>query len=66
MCRPVKTVIDEYDLWKSIKVIVTDTSTVNASLRNGAVPLLQKCFQNKGYKINDIHRFVNIIFWMQL
>ena len=43
----VKMVIDEYDLWKSIKMIVT----ANTGKINGSVSLLQDAFRNKGLEI---------------
>ena len=36
----VKMVINEYDLWKSIKMIVTDTTAANTGKMNGSVSLL--------------------------
>ena len=40
ICDVVKKVINEFDLWKSIKMIVTDRTAVNTGVRNGAVSLL--------------------------
>ena len=40
-------VLDEYNLWKSIKMIVADTTSVNTGRRNGIVVQLQRMFAKK-------------------
>ena len=35
--------LDEYNLWKGIKMIVADTMNVNTRRRNGIVTQLQRC-----------------------
>jgi len=44
----IKTVLDEYELWPSIKMIVSDTTAANTGRSLGAVTLLQKHFQDIG------------------
>lgn len=41
-------IIDEFKLWNSIKMIVTDTTNVNTGKKNGVVVQLQDMFQKKG------------------
>jgi hypothetical protein len=41
-------VLDEYNLWKSIKMIVTDATAVNTGRKNGVVVKLQDKFAKKG------------------
>ena len=41
----IKHVLDEYELWPSIKMIVSDTTSTNTGLRNGVVTRLQKHFK---------------------
>ena len=43
--------IDEYNLWNSIKMIITDTTNVNTGKRNGVVVKLQRMFKLKGVTI---------------
>jgi hypothetical protein len=41
-------VIDEYNLWQCIKMIVADTTSVNTGKKNGVVVRLQRMFVEKG------------------
>jgi len=44
----IKNILDEYNLWNSIKMIITDNTNVNTGRRNGIVTQLQSLFvQNK-------------------
>jgi len=43
-------VLDEYNLWKSIKVIVADTTNVNTGRRNRIVIKLKRVFAQKKLK----------------
>ena len=43
-----KIVLDEYELWPSIKMIVSDTTAANTGKSLGAVTLLQKHFEDIG------------------
>lgn len=45
--KGITTVLDEYNLWKSIKMIVADTTNVNTGRRNGIVSQLQRLFSEK-------------------
>ena len=47
----IKNVINEFDLWKSIKMIISDTTSVNTGKRGGVVALLQQQFKKKQLKI---------------
>lgn len=40
-------VLDEYNFWKSIKMIVVDTTNVNTGSRTGIVIQLQRLFAQK-------------------
>ena len=40
--KGITAVLDEYNFWKSIKIIVLDTTSVNTGSRNGIVTQLQK------------------------
>ena len=42
--KVITAVLDEYNLWKSIKMIVADTTNVNTGRRNGIVIQLQRLF----------------------
>ena len=44
----VKAMLDEYDLWSLIKIIVSDTNPANNEKHVGAVTLLQNYFENIG------------------
>lgn len=44
----IKTVLDEYELWLSIKMIVSDTTAANTGRSLGAVTRLQKHFEDTG------------------
>ena len=42
--KGITVVLDEYNLWKSIKMIAVDTTNVNTGRRNGIVTQLQRLF----------------------
>ena len=44
----ISNVINEYNLWKSVKMIVSDTTAVNTGEKNGVVVRLQRLFLEKG------------------
>lgn len=44
----IKTVLDEFELWSSIKLIVSDTTAANTGRSLGAVTRLQKHFEDIG------------------
>ena len=46
----IKSILDEYKLWSSIKMIVSDTTAVNTGKSLGAVILLQNHFEHIGQK----------------
>ena len=48
--KEIKTLMDEYDVWKSIKMIVCDTTAVNTGKENGVVVNFQKAMSEKGYE----------------
>jgi len=52
----IKTVLDEYKLWPSIKMIVSDTTAANTGKSLGTVTLLQKHFQDIGLEKAEIGR----------
>src|SRR6185436_3778580 len=43
-----KKLLDDFDAWKSIKMIVCDTTAVNTGHRNGIIVRLNKEFERKG------------------
>ena len=43
-------VIEEFNLWPSIKMIVADTTSVNTGKKSGVVVRLQQKFIDKGYE----------------
>ncbi|XP_054083953.1 uncharacterized protein LOC128920524 [Zeugodacus cucurbitae] len=43
----IRNVLDKFNLWNSIKMIVSDTTNVNTGVKSGVVRLLQNCFQEK-------------------
>ena len=45
-----KKIIDEFDAWSSIQMIICDTTSVNTGRKNGIVIRLQKKFENKGFQ----------------
>jgi len=47
----IQKVLDEFDLWKAIKIIVTDTTNANTGHRNGAVVKLQHHFTSRHFPI---------------
>ena len=46
----IKTLMDEYDAWKSSKMIICDTTAVNTGKENGVVVKFQKAMSEKGYE----------------
>ena len=46
----IKNLIDEYDAWKSIKMIICDTTAVHIGKENGIVVKYQKAMSEKGYE----------------
>ena len=46
----IKAILDEYNLWSSIKMIVSDTTAANTGKSLGAVTLLQNHFKHIGQK----------------
>jgi hypothetical protein len=45
---PMKKLLDDFDAWKCIKMIVCDTTAVNTGRRNGIIVRLNKEFERKG------------------
>ena len=45
----ISTVLEEYNLWSAVKMIVADTTSVNTGKKNGAVVRLQQRFTAKGF-----------------
>ena len=43
-------VIDEYNLWGSIDMMVADTTSVNTGKQSGVVVRLQRMFTSRGYQ----------------
>ena len=46
----IKKIIDEFDAWSSIQMIICDTASVNTERKNGIVIHLQREFKNKGFQ----------------
>ena len=46
----IKKIIDEFDAWSSIQMIICDTTSVNTGRKNGIVIRLQKEFESKGFQ----------------
>src|SRR6218665_69973 len=46
---PLQDLLDEYNAWRRVKMIVSDNTAENTIHRNGVVARLQKQFQKKGY-----------------
>ncbi|KAG0724778.1 hypothetical protein GWK47_004959 [Chionoecetes opilio] len=44
-------IIDEYDAWSSIKMILCDTTTVNTGRSNGVVVIIQRAMVGKGLEM---------------
>lgn len=44
-------VIEEYNLWNAVNMIVSDTTSVNTGKKNGVVVKLQKLFADKGISV---------------
>ena len=59
--------IDEYNLWNSIKMIITDTTNVNTRKRNGVLVKLQRMFELEGAYVlwsqYDNLSVVSIMYW---
>ena len=47
--KPLEMLLDEYDAWSSIKMIISDTTRVNTGCSSGVVAQLNQCFENKGF-----------------
>ena len=41
----IKQVLSKFDLWKAIKMIIYDTTSINTGIHNGVVVSLQKKFK---------------------
>ncbi|CAI9740732.1 Hypothetical predicted protein [Octopus vulgaris] len=48
--KGITSVLDEYNLWNCVKLIVADTMSVNTGKRNDIVIQLQRVFAQKGLK----------------
>ena len=62
---PLVALIDEFSAWKSIKMIVSDTTAVNTGRKGGIVVKLQRAFQEKGFDepqfIGCQHHIVDLV-----
>lgn len=47
--KPLKDLLDEYNAWNSIKMVICDTTSVNTGKKNGVVARLQRTFRDKGF-----------------
>jgi hypothetical protein len=47
--KPLKDLLDNYNAWNSIQMIISDTTAVNTGRKNGVVAKLQKTFRDKGF-----------------
>jgi hypothetical protein len=45
----ISTVLEEYNLWSAVKMIVADTTSVNTGKKNGVVVRLKRIFSAKGF-----------------
>ena len=45
---PIQALLDEYNAWRSIKMIISDTTVVNTGHQSGVVVRLQRQFRQKG------------------
>lgn len=45
---PMQALLDEYNAWRSIKMIISDTTAVNTGRRSGVIVRLQNKFRQKG------------------
>lgn len=45
----ISTVLEEYNLWSAVKMIIADTTSVNTGNKNGVVVKLQQMFSEKGF-----------------
>ena len=61
----IKTLMDEYDAWKSIKTIVCNIAAVNTGKENGVLVKFQKAMSEKGYEkpqfIACQHHILNLV-----
>ncbi|CAI9725298.1 Hypothetical predicted protein [Octopus vulgaris] len=48
--KGITAILDEYNLWNFVKMIIADTTCVNTGKRNGIVIQLQRLFAQKGLK----------------
>ena len=48
MYSSMKSLVDEYDAWKSVKMAISDTTTVNTGNKIGVVVRPQRQFEQKG------------------
>ena len=48
--KEIKTLMDEYDAWKNIKMLICDTTAVNTGKENGVLVKFQKPMSEKGYE----------------
>ena len=47
----IKEILDKFDLWKSIKMIKSDTTNVNTGKYSGVVATLQSCYREIGVSV---------------
>ena len=47
---PLHDLLDEYNAWNSIQMIISDTTAVNTGRKNGVVARLQRTFREKGFE----------------
>lgn len=47
---PMKALLNEYDAWKSVKMIISDTTAVNTGHHSGVIVRLQRQFKEMGLK----------------
>lgn len=45
---PMQALLDEYNAWRNVKMIISDTTAVNTGRRSGVVVRLQRQFRQKG------------------
>lgn len=48
ICDGIEKVLDEFDIWAAIKILICDTTSVNTGKRNGVIIRLQRLFLKKG------------------
>lgn len=56
ICNGITNVLDEYDLWAAIKMLISDTTAVNTGAKNGVIVRLQRLFTMKGF---DAPQFIS-------